>query len=386
MAKVQASAIVTSLNDFNTAYGTSWTLGMNWDNTGSEFETYINKFLFPKLNETAIVMADLGNRFDWLFKEVEMIGQYSEEYVFLDTIPVNMNLSKSAELMLKTNFPRIASKLYKNGFLKKTKFTLNNNDARLNFSTLQDAIGYAMALYNKRISDINVSEELETKGMLVDYALNNVNDVREVANLEELSTTLFNALLNIQNNSHKYNESKTASGGAIGRFTTRTKLSNACILTTDTVKTYLLDTKLANTFQTAGIDFTEKIISFDDLGGVYRLTDNVTITEVETLKMFQAYGDYQLEIGDIIQKGAVLTFEEVPTLTEFVGKVVEVKPENELFAYVFDIRKARLRRNTKGMLQKPFENPEFGNVTHWLHYYSSKEVSPFYNSIVVKGK
>ena len=32
-----------------------------------------------------------------------------------------------------------------------------------------------------------------------------------------------------------------------------------------------------------------------------------------------------------------------------------------------------------------FENPEFGNVTHWLHYYSSKQVSPFYNSILIKG-
>ena len=75
----------------------------------------------------------LGNRFEWLAREEDFVGQYSEEYVILDTVPVTMNLSKQEELMLKRNYPQMATKLYGQGILKKTKFTLNNNDSRLNF-------------------------------------------------------------------------------------------------------------------------------------------------------------------------------------------------------------------------------------------------------------
>lgn len=384
MADKFAMDTMTALEKFNNDYSTQWDLGSNWSSVETDFEPFINKYLFPKINETSLIGYDLGNRFDWLNKEVEQIGQFSEEYVFLDIIPINMNLSKSAELMLKTNYPNMATKLYGSGVVKKTKFTINNNDARLNFSTLGDAVTYALGIYKKRVSDINVTEELETKGMLIDYALNHVDNVRTVSNLLDMSTAITNALLNLQNNTHKYNESKKASGGSLGRFTTQTKLEDVAILTTDAVKTYLLDTKLANTFQVAGIDFTSKIISFEDLGGVYRTTDNVTITEPSTIKVFRAFGDYQIEIGDIIPKDAILTFEDVETLDEFIGNIEEIKPDTDLFAYVFDIRKPRLRRNTKGMLKRPFENPEFDNTTHWLHYYQSKEVSPFYNSVVIK--
>lgn len=41
--------------------------------------------------------------------------------------------------MLKRNYPKMATKLYGQGVLKKTKFTLNNNDTRHNFLTLGDA-------------------------------------------------------------------------------------------------------------------------------------------------------------------------------------------------------------------------------------------------------
>ena len=90
-------------------------------------------------------------------------SQYSEEYVVMDAVPVAMNLSKSEELMLKRNYPAIASKLYGSGISKKLKFTLNNNDVRHNFATLKDATQYALGVYKKRISDINVQEEFEIK-------------------------------------------------------------------------------------------------------------------------------------------------------------------------------------------------------------------------------
>lgn len=384
MSKALSKQAILALNSFNSDYNKSWDFGTNWSNIGTEFETFVNNYLFPKINETTLVNVDLGNRFDWLAKETDFIGQYSEEYVIMDSVPVSMNLSKSEELMLKRNYPTMATKLYNSGILKKQKFTLNNNDVRLNFMTLLDGVKYAMAVYKKKISDINVLEEKEIKAMLVDYALNHVNDKREVASRDDLFNEAFNAILNIQNNSEKYNESNKASGGAIGRYTTATKLQDVAMLTNDRMKTFLLDTKIANTFNEAGLDLSDRIISFDDLGGVYKTTDDVTIEENDTLAYLRAFGDYQAELGDIVPEGSTITF-DVTELPEFDGVVEEIRPEDELFCYIFDINKLKFRRNTKDMLKKPFHNAEFDEVTYWIHYYSFKSVSPFYNSVVVGG-
>ena len=385
MANPTTLASMKALDQYNSDFSAQWDFGTNWSNVATDFETFINKYLFPKLNETAVHNVALGNRFEWLAKEIDFIGQYSEEYVILDTLPVNMNLSKTEELMLKRNYPHMATKLYGQGVLKKTKFTLNNNDTRHNFLTLGDATKYALAVYKKRISDINVSEETEVKGTIIDYALNHVKDRRTVTSRDELFTEIFEGILNIQNNSTKYNEADTASGGTLGRYTTVSKLSDIVILTNDSMKTYLLDTKLANTFQVAGLDLSDRIISFDDLGGLWKTTADVTISESATLEKFGYMGDYQVNAGDIVPEGSVLTF-DVSDLTEFAGNVEEIKPNSDLFAYVFDINKLRYRRHTKGMLKQPFYNGEFDEITYWLHYYSFKSMSPFYNSILVTGE
>ena len=382
MANPTTLASISALKQYNHDYSKAWDFGTNWTNVSSDFETFINKYLFPKLNETTLHNVALGNRFEWLAKEIDFVSQYSEEYVILDTVPINMNLSKNEELMLKRNYPRMATKLYGQGVLKKTKFTLNNNDVRHNFLTLADATKYALGVYKKRISDINVSEELEIKGTILDYALNHVQEKREVASRDELFTEVFEGILNIQNNSAKYNEATTASGGSIGRYTTVSSLKDVVILTNDAMKTYLLDTKLANTFQVKGLDLSDRIISFDDLGGLWKTTEDITISEQSTVDRFRAMGDYQVAIDDLIPEGAVFTF-DVTDLTEFSEVVEEVKPTSELFAYVFDLNKLRYRRNTKGMLKPPFYNGEFDEITYWLHYYSFKSMSPFYNSILV---
>ena len=385
MANPTTLSAISALQQYNHDYSASWDFGTNWSNVSSKFETFINKYLFPKLNETALHNVALGNRFEWLAKEIDFISQYSEEYVILDTVPINMNLSKNEELMLKRNYPRMATKLYSQGVLKKTKFTLNNNDVRHNFLTLGDATAYALGVYKKRISDINVSEEHEIKGTILDYALNHVVDKRVVASRDELFTQVFEGILNIQNNSAKYNEAHLASGGSIGRYTTVSALKDVVILTNDSMKTYLLDTKLANTYQVEGLDLSDRIISFDDLGGIWKTTADITISEADTVAMFKSMGDYQIALGDVIPKEAVLTF-DISELTEFKTKVTEVKPESDLFAYVFDLNKLRYRRNTKGMLKQPFYNGEFDEITYWLHYYSFKSMSPFYNSILISGE
>ena len=385
MADKLTQAVRTSLITHNTDTGHAWTFGTNWDSTQhKEFETYVNKYLFPKLNETLIIEAVLGNRFDWLAKEVDFIGQYSEEYVILDSVPVEMDLSKNAELMLKRNYPKMATKLYGQGILKKVKFTLNNNDVRLNFLTIGDAITYAVSVYRKKITDINVAEEREVKAMLIDYAVNHAKDKRTVTSLEELFETLSEAVLNLQNNSEKHNEANTASGGAIGRFTTVSKLSDLVIVTTDKVKRYLLNTFLANTFHAEGIDLSKIIISFDDLGGAYRVTEDVTVT-ASMLPTLQAFGDYQTQVDDVIPKGYVFTY-DVSQVEGLKEKVNEIKPESDLFAMVLDARAIRYKRFTKGMLKQPFYNGEFDEITYWIHYYSFKAISPFYNKVVIQGE
>ena len=387
VADIIADTSKSALQDFNHDYGKSWNFGENWSNVDTMFETFVNKYLFPKINETLLIDIALGNRFNWLAEEQQFIGQYSEEYVIMDTVPVAMNLGKNEELMLKRNYPRMATRLYGSGIVKKQKFTLNNNDARFNFQTLGDATNYALAVLKKKISDINVEEEKEIRAMVVDYALNQLSDsnIRYATSQEDLASKVFEAILNMQNNSDKYNEANTASGGAIGRYTTVSKLSDIAILTTDSMKSYLLDTKIANTFQASGIDFTDHVISFDDLGGVYKTTSEITLSESNTITYLRGFGDYQSQVGDVIPEGSVFTF-DVSEQTEFVGNVVEVKPQDDLFAFIFDINGLKYKRNTDGMLKEPFYNGEFDEVTHWIHYYSFKAVSPFFNKILITSE
>jgi len=382
-----AQNIKSSLQNFNHDYGKSWTFGENWSNVNTYFETYVNKYLFPKINETLLINIELGNRFNWLAKEQDFIGQYSEEYVIMDTVPVSMNLGKNEELMLKRHYPKMATKLYGAGIVKKQKFTLNNNDVRFNFQTLGDATNYALGVFRKKISDINVLEEKEIRAMMVDYALNQLSDTnkRIAQSKEELADQVFTAILNMQNNSAKYNEVNKASGGSIGQYTTVSKLKDIGILTTDTVKSYLLNTKIANTFQMAGIDFTDHVISFDDLGGVYKATEDITINDEQTVQYLRNFGDYQTIVGDVVPAGSIFTYDVTP-IEEFNGKIEEIKPHSEIFAFIFDTNALKYKRNTQGMLKQPFYNGEFDEVTHWIHYYSFKAISPFFNKILITSE
>jgi len=385
-------ATQAALEHFNRDYGKEWTLGTNWSNVQTDFETFINKYLFPKINETLLIDIALGNRFNWLAKEQQFIGQYSEEYVIMDTVPVAMNLGKNEELMLKRNYPHMATRLYGSGIVKKQKFTLNNNDNRFNWQNLGDATSYALAVLRKKISDINVEEEKEIRAMLLDYSQNQLSEdnVRHVTSDEDLTEEVFEAILNMQNNSDKYNEAQQASGGAIGRYTTVSQLSDIAILTTDRIKSYLLNTKIANAFQASGLDFSNRIISFDDLSGVYQTTEEIKLESRDTIEYLRSFGDYQAEIGDVIPKGSTFTF-DVTKIKEFDSKYKEIKPVDsegqptDLYAFVFDVNGLKYKRSTDGMLKEPFYNPELDEVTYWLHYYSFKAVSPFFNKILIKG-
>ena len=377
-------ALKDSLTEFNKDKNEAWNLGTNYNNLGTMFETYVNHYLFPKLNSTKLINVELGNRFNFLAKETPNISQLSEEYVILDSVPVDLNLTKEAELMLKRNYPKMATRLYGSGVHKKQKFTLNDNENRLNWATLGDAIKYATAVYRKKISDINVDEEKEIRAMLIDYAMEHLPErlVRKVGDIDELCKELFKMVLNIQNNSDKYNQAQEASGGATGRYTTQTPLEDMLIITTDDVKAYMLDTKIANTFQIAGLDLTNHIMSFDDLGGVWKLDEDVTVNS-QDIPYFRALGDYQTAVGDVFNEGVVFTF-DISQAPSFNGSVHEIKPKSKDFALLIDVRSIYYRRNTSKLLPTYFYNNELDEYTYWLHYYSFKSISPFYNKIVVE--
>lgn len=377
-------ALQDSLTEYNKDKNEAWNLGTNYNNLGTQFETYVNHYLFPKLQGTKLINVELGNRFNWLAKETPYIAQLSEEYVILDSVPVDLNLSKEAELMLKRNYPKMATRLYGSGVHKKMKFTLNDNENRLNWQTLGDAIKYATAVYRKKISDINVDEEKEIRAMIIDYALNHMGAylTRKAKDMEDLTSQLFEMVLNIQNNSEKYNQANEASGGAVGRYTTQTPLEDMLMITTDKVKAYLLDTKIANTFQIAGLDLTNHIISFDDLGGVWKLDQDVTITG-DDVPVFRSMGDYQVAAGDVFNKGVVFTF-DVTKAPSFSKAAHEIKPNTDEFAMLMDVRGIYYRRNTSKLLPSYFYNNELDEYTYWMHYYSFKSISPFYNKVCVE--
>lgn len=381
MAEPLANALQDSLKQYNLDKQQSWTLGTNYSNIGTQFETYVNKYLFPKIASTKLINQELGNRFNFLAKETPYISQLNEEYVILDSVPVDLNLSKEETLMLKRNYPRMATRLYGQGVHKKQKFTLNDNENRLNWLTLGDAMKYATAVYRKRVSDINVDEEAEIRAMLVDYGLNHVTSKQKVTavNIDDMATKLFEGVLNLQNNSSKYNEAFVASGGSLGRYTTQTSLENMLIITTDRVKTFLLDTKIANTFQIAGLDLTNHIISFDDLGGIWKTTQDVNVQATDIPK-FRAMGDYQTVAGDLIPAGVVFTY-DISDFATFEGKCQEIKPETKLWAMLLDARGIYYQRNTSKLAPTSFYNNELDEYTYWLHYYSFKAISPFYNKL-----
>lgn len=387
-ANLLAGDVKTALDNFNHEFGEAWTLGQNWTSVGTQFETFINKFLFPKLNETRLIQVALGNSFDWLAQEVDFVGQYSEEYVIKDTIPTNMDLSKDELLMLKRNYPDMITKLYGPGIVRKVKFTLNNNDVRQNWLTLKDGVKYAIAVYKKKISDINVDEERQIKGMLVDYAENQLDkdsQVFEVADMEEMFKKIAVEMMNLQTNQDKYNEASKASGGSIGRYTTMSKMEKLMILTTTEIKARLLDSKLANTYHINGIDFSDRIIAFPDLGGVFRAKADIPVTET-VVTALKALGDFQVTTNSTIPKGSVVTFDVTKYLPSLAEQFEEIKPSNDLWAMILDVDSIIYNRFTKGMLKAPFYNPEFDEVTYWIHYYSMKAISPFYNKVLVKGK
>ena len=379
MSKTLTEVVKESLDQFNLSKGKDYDFGTSWYKVSKDFNDLVSNFLFPKMNESTLIVKPLGNRFDFLAVEDDNVAQLSEEYVILDSIPVNLDLNKERIQLLETNYPKIANMVYGSGKAKKVKFTLDDTFVRRNFVTLKDAINFVLGVYAKKVSDINVNEEQEMKTTLITYALDVTREKRTATDVNDMIDKTYIALLNLQNNSSLYNESIEI---VALPYTTQTELKDILIITSDSLKYKILNTKIANTFNSAGLDITNHIMSFDNFNNMYRAEKDIKVT-AEILEIFKIMGDYQMAINDVIPKGSIFHFEEsvlgdkLKTITDL--KKVTIDGE---FVFILDINKIKYKRNTKDMLVKHF-NPEFKETNYWLHYYSKKNISPFYNNILI---
>lgn len=380
MAKTLTELVKESLQEFNTKNGKTFDFGQSWYNVSNDFNDYVTNYLFPKLNESEIVVKPLGNRFEFLAQEVENFGALTEEYVILDSVPVNLDLNKERTLLLNTNYPKIANKVYGCGKNKKMKFTIDDSFLRRNFNTLKDAIDFALAVYSKKISDINVIEENEIKSILLYYAKNYTSLKKTVLSVEDLINQTYISLLNIQNNSSLYNECNSIIDIP---YTTQSKLDDILIITSDELKYKILDTKIANTFDSKGLDITKHIISFDTFNNMFITKKDIKVTQ--DIKTFlNNLGDYQVELNDTILKNTIFFIQSEKLQKEFLKLSTDFSQIeiNDNFVYILDINKIKYKRNTKDMLKK-FYNAEFNETNFFIHYYTKKTISPFYNNIFI---
>lgn len=380
MAKTLTELVKESLQEFNTKNGKTFDFGQSWYNVSNDFNDYVTNYLFPKLNESEIVVKPLGNRFEFLAQEVENFGALTEEYVILDSVPVNLDLNKERTLLLNTNYPKIANKVYGCGKNKKMKFTIDDSFLRRNFNTLKDAIDFALAVYSKKISDINVIEENEIKSILLYYAKNYTSLKKTVLSVDDLINQTYISLLNIQNNSSLYNECNNIIDIP---YTTQSKLDDILIITSDELKYKILDTKIANTFDSKGLDITKHIISFDTFNNMFITKKDIKVTQ--DIKTFlNKLGDYQVELNDTILKDTIFFIQSDKLQKEFLKLSTDFSQIeiNDNFVYILDINKIKYKRNTKDMLKK-FYNAEFNETNFFIHYYTKKTISPFYNNIFI---
>lgn len=391
MAGELQGAIAASINQWNENQGASWTLGTNWSNVGTDFETFVHKNFFPKLTETIQNLPRIGNPFQWLAKQRPIVGQYREEFAVMDQLPTGVNLGTDAQLLLNPLYPKVKTRLYQNGFRRKMKFTIDlSGDITQNFLTLQDGIDYVTGAYINALNSINITEMREMFGAIVDYTKNNLSNTQKftVSSLDEAIHNTYVAMARMQTPTSGMNEGMTAAGPAVGRLTRQSPLNRLMIICSDTAYAHLLDTVIANTFQIAGLDITEHILTFPTLDntapndGVYKLTADVVITEQQTVDTLNAFGIYNARIGTVYKEGAVFTF-DVSELTEFADRFEQIGLSDDNEIIIIDTASIMYLQDTSNMVQQ-FNNPEVDGVTYYLKYNSTKNISPFTNKAIVQ--
>lgn len=379
-------AVEASINQWNQTQGASWTKGTNWSSVGTDFETFVHKNLFPKLTETIQNLPKIGNPFQFLARQRNIVGQYREEFAILDKVPTGINLNTDGELLLNPEYPKIKTRLYQNGFRRKLKFTIDlSGDITQNFLSLEDGIDYVIGEYVSSLNSINITEMREMFGGIVDYLHNNITSYQRktVTSLDEAVTATYNLMSSMQIPTSGYNEGMTAAGPSVGRLTRKTPLDRMMIICSVNARTFLLNTQIANSFQIAGLDITDHIMAFPtidetpDMDGVYKITKKVTLATQTDVDFLKAMGMYNVRIGTVFNIGTVFTF-DIKTLTDFKGNFEQIGLKDDNDILVLDTASIMYDQDTSNFV-RTFENPEIDGVSYYLKYTSTKNFSPFTN-------
>lgn len=401
MAGELSGAVEASINQWNQTQGASWTKGTAWSSVSTDFLTYVNNNFFPTLTETIQNLPKIGNPFQWLARMKVIVGQYRQEFAAIDRVPTGINLNTDGALLLNPEYPRVKTMVYQNGFRRKIKYTIDlSGDIQQNFTTLEDGINYVIGEYVNSLNSINITEYREMFGAIVDYCHNNltVYQKKTVTSLDEAITKTFETMQALQAPTSGYNEGMTASGPAVGRLTRKTPLNRMMILCTNAARTHLLDTRIANTFQVAGLDITDHIISFPKISetpamdGVYKVLESsdpdnktvVTITEDDSIAYLHAMGMYNVRKNTTFLEGTVFTF-DVSTLKEFKDKVVQIGLEDDNDIIIIDTASIMYDQDTSNFVTQ-FVNPEIDGVSYYLKYTSTKNISPFTNKAIIASE
>ena len=383
-------AVAASINQWNQTTGANWTTGTNWDSVGTDFETFVHKNFFPVLTETIQNLPKIGNPFQWLAKQRVLTGQYRQEFAVLDKVPTGINLNTDGELLLNPEYPKIKTRLYQNGFRRKMKFTIDlSGDIQQNFLTLGDGIDYVIGEYVSSLNSINITEYREMFGAIVDYNHNNLTKFQKktASSLDKAISKTFETFKAMQRPSSAFNEGMTAAGPAVGRLTRKTPLDRIMILCSDCAATRILDTQIANTFQIAGLDITDHILNFPTIedtppmDGVFKVTNKITISDVDTLAFLKAMGMYNVRMGTVFNEGTVFTF-DVTTLKDFTGNYEQIGLKDDNDIILIDTASIMYYQDTSNFV-RTFENPEIDGITYYIKYTSTKNVSPFTNKAII---
>lgn len=358
-------------------------VGQNWSGFSEKMHgTFMFEYLLPKVGRTDLFQVKIQDRFIRYTKMLTNMAQFNEEYTMTDIVPTMLREDADVMTNFKTNFPKMRTKFYNEGQVYQYRYSINPKD-RLKFSSIGDCLRAQQAIYDNVISSFNMYNEDAKKATIIDYAMRSVKDTTKVENADDLVQLILLKYLNLQSKSHKHNEADLAAGDEHTRKTTVSNGEDLLIITTDEIKLFILNSVMANTFQVAGIDITNQISSFEDLGGNYELTEAVTITSDKTKAAFEAMGFIFDRQSVTFPKGSKFNW-DITSLEEFKSKYKEIKPKSKFWFAMYDVNAFRFEMNRENgvRIQDDSINGWSGVVNVTVSMMTNNNISPFANKCV----
>jgi hypothetical protein len=121
------------------------------------------------------------------------------------------------------------------------------------------------------------------------------------------------------------------------------------------------------------------------MGGVYEVTEDVVLNNVDTIQLFNNFGMLSQQIGAVVKKGNILTFDPSKKGTDFIldANFKEIKPSSETVAYVMDINSLIYHKNSQNFLGQATYNGINRGYTYFPRIYTKKAIRPSTNKVKI---